>query len=106
MALCESLEYEISTALLQRGVFDTALTMIEILDTHDHPFELALPDHRTPLHYACLHGRVDVARRLITNSQCSIESKDVQGCTPLHTAAQYGQVETLKYLLHMQAVQS
>ena len=98
MALDGNLQYIISTAL-QVGDFDTALLWLEALSS-DQISELTLPDQSTPLHYACQHGRVDVARRLITNCQCSIESKDVQGCTPLHTAAQYGQVETLKYLLH------
>ena len=68
--------------------------------SYEKTLELSFPDKRTPLHYACQHGRVDVAERLITNHLCSIESKDVQGCTPLHIAAQYGHVETLKYLLH------
>ena len=98
MALDENLQHIISTAL-QVGDFDTALIWLETFSS-DQISELTLPDKWTPLHYACQHGRVDVAQRLITNCQCSIESKDVQGCTPLHTAAQYGQVETLKYLLH------
>ena len=95
MAFDRNLQYIISTAL-QVGDFDTALPWLEAFSID----QITLPDQHTPLYYACQHGRVDVARRLITNCQCSIESKDVQGCTPLHTAAQYGQVETLKYLLH------
>ena len=98
MALDSNLQYIISTAL-QVGDFDTALPWLETFST-DQISQLVFSDQRTPLHYACQHGRVDVAQQLITNCQCSIESKDVQGCTPLHTAAQYGQVETLKYLLH------
>ena len=98
MTLDRNLHYIIFTAL-QVGDFDTALPWLEAFSS-DQISELTLPDQRTPLHYACQHGRVDVVQRLITNCQCSIESKDVQGCTPLHTAAQYGQVETLKYLLH------
>ena len=98
MALDRNLQYIISTAS-RVGDFDTALPWLEALN-NDQIVELILPDHCTPLHYACQHGRIDVAQRLITNCQYSIESKDVQGCTPLHTAAQYGQVETLKYLLH------
>ena len=68
--------------------------------TSDQLSELTLPDTSTPLHYACRHGRVDVAQQLITHCKYSIESKDGKGRTPLHTAAQYGQVSTLKYLLH------
>ena len=97
MEVDKNLQYIVSTAL-QVGNYDTALFWLESLN-RDHVSGLILPDQRTPLHYACQHGRVDVAQRLITNCRCSIESKDVQGCTPLHTAAQYGQVETLKFLL-------
>ena len=99
MEFDKNLQHIISTAL-QEGDFDVALLWLESIGG-EQITKLILPDQRTPLHYACQHGRVDVAQRLITNCQCSIESKDVQGCTPLHTAAQYGQVETLKYLLQM-----
>ena len=88
----------ISTAL-ESGDFHTALPLLENM-TSDQLSELTLPDKCTPLHYACRHGRVDVAQQLITQCKYSIESKDGKGCTPLHTAAQYGQVSTLKYLLH------
>ena len=43
---------------------------------------------------------LQMAERLITNCKYSIESKDAQGRTPLHTAAQHGQAETLRSLLH------
>ena len=88
----------ISTAL-ESGDFHTALPLLENM-TSDQLSELTLPDKCTPLHYACRHGRVDVAQQLITHCKYSIESKDGKGCTPLHTAAQYGQVSTLKYLLN------
>ena len=88
----------ISTAL-ESGDFRTALPLLENM-TNNQLSELTLPDKCTPLHYACRHGRVDVAQQLITHCKYSIESKDVKGRTPLHTAAQYGQVSTLKYLLH------
>ena len=88
----------ISTAL-ESGDFHNALHLLENM-TSDQLLELTLPDKCTPLHYACQHGRVDIAQQLITHCKYSIESKDVKGCTPLHTAAQYGQVRTLKYLLN------
>ena len=92
-----TIKQEISTAL-QLGDFDTALPFIESM-TGSQLLELTLPYQCTPLHYACQHGRIDVAERLINNFKCSIESKDAQGRTPLHTAAQHDQVEILKLLL-------
>ena len=95
-----NMEHKISTAL-ETGDFHTALPLLENM-TSDQLSELTctLPDMCTPLHYACRHGRVDIAQQLITHCKYSIESKDGKGRTPLHTAAQYGQVSTLKYLLH------
>ena len=87
------------STLLESSDFHTALPLLENM-TSDQLSQLTLPDKCTPLHYACRHGRVDVAQQLITHCKYSIESKDGKGHTPLHTAAQYGQVSTLKYLLH------
>ena len=84
---------------LESGDFHTALPLLENM-TSDQLSQLTLPDKCTPLHYACRHGSVDVAQQLITHCKYSIENKDGKGRTPLHTAAQYGQVSTLKYLLH------
>ena len=84
---------------LESGDFHTALPLLENM-TSDQLSELTLPDKCTPLHYACRHGRVDVVQQLITHCKYSIESKDGKGYTSLHTAAQYGQVSTFKYLLH------
>ena len=94
-----ALDRDSQCAALHVEDFDIALPWLEAF-SGKQVSELTLPDQRTLLHYACQHGRVDIAQQLITKWKCSIESKDVQGCTPLHTAAQYGQVETLKYLLH------
>ena len=84
---------------LESGDFHTALPLLENM-TSDLLSELTLPDKCTPLHYACRHGRVDIAQQLITHCKYSIESKDGKGRTPLHTAAQYGQVSTFNVLLH------
>ena len=86
--------------LLKAGDFNTALLVLKGL-SQEQIMKLILPIKRTPLHYACQHGRVDVAEELITNFKCSIESKDENGCTPLHIAAQYGQLDALKYMLHL-----
>ena len=93
------MEVNLLITALESGDFHTALPLLENM-TSDQLSQLTLPDKCTPLHYACRHGRVDVAQQLITHCKYSIESKDGKGRTPLHTAAQYGQVSTLKYLLH------
>ena len=93
------MEVNLLIAALESGDFHTALPLLENM-TSDQLSQLTLPDKCTPLHYACRHGRVDVAQQLITHCKYSIESKDGKGHTPLHTAAQYGQVSTLEYLLN------
>ena len=69
------------------------LAVLPLIENMNQLSELTLPE-------ACRSGRVDIAQQLITHCKHSIESKDGKGRTPLHTAAQYGQVSTLKYLLH------
>ena len=93
-------EKETISDLLGKGDFNTALLILKGL-SQEQLSKLTLKIKRTPLHYACQHGRIEVAEELITNFQCSIESKDENGCTPLHIAAQYGQLDALKYMLHL-----
>ena len=77
-----------------------ALLVIESV-TDEQQSDFVLPNQRTPLHYACRFGRVDVVKHLITNLKYRIEGKDGNGYTSLHTAAQFGQLRTMKYLLGM-----
>ena len=93
-------EKETISDLLEKGDFNTVLLILRGL-SQEQLSKLILPIKRTPLHYACQHGRVDVAEELITNFKFSIESKDENGCTPLHIATQYGQLDALKYMLHL-----
>ena len=72
------------TTSLASGDFATAMPLLESL-SREQLSELTLPDERTPLHYACQHGRVDIASQLITDYKYSIESKNCQGMhTPTH----------------------
>ena len=90
---------EVSKALSSGNDFATVLSLIEGLNKKDlDQLTACLPNQRSPLHYACQHGRVDIAHKLITKFKYSTRSRDKKGCTPLHTAAEYGQLDTLKYL--------
>ena len=82
---------------LESGDFATALPYIEGLSSAELS-ALALPDRRTPLHYACQHGRIDVAQQFI--AKYKIDRWDARHYTPLNTAVQYGQLDMVKYLLH------
>ena len=82
------------STVLESGDFRTAMPLLESM-TDDQLSHLVLP-----LHYACRHGGIAVAESLIDSCKCNIEGKDTDGRTPLHIAAQYGQAEMLKVLLH------
>ena len=93
----ESTQSDIST-ILDSGNFDRVMKLLEGM-TSEQLSKLSLPGKRTPLHYACQHGRVDIAQQLITDYKYSLESRDADGCTPLHIAAQFGQTEVIKHAL-------
>lgn len=90
---------EISSSL-ESGDFTTAMSLLESLSS-EQLSKLSLPDKRSPLHYACQHGRVIIAEHLITKYGYSIGEKDKEGYTPLHIAAQYGHENVIKSLLDM-----
>ena len=85
---------------LEIGDFATAMPLIDNIGSKTSS-ALTLPDDRTPLHYACQHGRIDIAKKFIADYKYSIESKDARGCTPLYIAAKFGQTRLLKYLTEM-----
>jgi ankyrin repeat protein len=82
---------------LESGDFTTAMSLLDEANVRAET-----PDKRTPLHYACQHNREDLIPELITKYNYSIEDKDMEGITPLHTAARYGHFELFKYLLMME----
>jgi ankyrin repeat protein len=53
---------------------------------------------RTPLHYAALEGKLDEAKRLLTEG-ADPSARDDNGWTPLHFAAQSWQMEMASLLL-------
>lgn len=71
---------------LENGDFETALQLIP----RDGSCITLSPNKFTPLHYACQHGRADMVKILITKYNYSSECRSLNGQTPLHTAAKYG----------------
>ena len=55
---------------------------------------------RGVLHMACANGILDIARYLIETRATPVDSRDIEGNTPLHRASFRGQsVELIQYLL-------
>ena len=55
---------------------------------------------KTPLHYSCRHGWLDVTRKLVESYRCDPESGDWRyGITPLHEAFYAGHVHIVRYLV-------
>lgn len=53
---------------------------------------------QTPLHWAAMHGQVDIAFNLILKG-ANIHATDFHGETPLHWAARFGQIEIVNLLI-------
>lgn len=53
----------------------------------------------TPLHYAAIAGNTEAAKMLVRKKPELVHKTGKYGYTPLHRAAQYGQKETVSYLL-------
>ena len=73
--------------------------------SQDDLVKLVLPNKRTPLHYASQHGQIKVGEKLITDFHNVLEGKDEEGCTSLHIAAQYGQIEMIRFFLNVIFIQ-
>ena len=54
---------------------------------------------RIPLHYACMHGRLDMIKPLILAAPDSRNAKDLDNFTPLIHAIVHSQTETVKLIL-------
>eukprot|EP00941_MAST-03F_sp_MAST-3F-sp1_P003318 g3318.t1 len=55
--------------------------------------------NRSLLHWACIGGRLSLARYLITECHLSTETRDIAKCTPLLCAIQGCHLKLVKYLL-------
>ena len=55
-------------------------------------------EQRTPLHLSCLAGHIEVCRKLLQVDSRKIDSRDIGGRTPLHSAAFNVIIKFFKYL--------
>jgi hypothetical protein len=51
----------------------------------------------TALHWACIHGYIDVVLLLLNYDNVDLCSKDRRGNEPIHYAAQYGHMESYSF---------
>jgi ankyrin repeat protein len=72
--------------------------VIEILENDPGQLNRTDSNGRTPLHYACLFGKNDVAQLLIKKG-ADIDPRDENQTTPLHIVAATGNLELVKILL-------
>jgi ankyrin repeat protein len=72
--------------------------VITILRGHLAPVDTEDEEQRTPMHFACLNGSVEVAR-LLVNMGASVRAKDSESMTPLLYACNSGSLKLVKYLV-------
>lgn len=81
---------------LMMAAIDGDLALVKLLVTKHK----AMVDHIgwTPLHYACTKGQLEVAQFLIANG-ASVDSRSLNGTTPLMMAVQSDNEQLIKFLL-------
>ena len=82
-----------------RGVH---LAVVEILLSGQDSSTACNKHSKSLIHYSCRHGWLDVARSLVEQYHCDLESRDLYGDTPLHEACRVGHVDTVRYLVSEQ----
>ena len=58
---------------------------------------------RIPLHYACMHGRVEVVQDLVTAAAETVDARDLDNFTPLIHGVVHDQAETVQAMLELGA---
>ena len=70
---------------------------------NDESIISGVEEKQSPLHYACSWGKIGVVRYIVEKYPRAVyfkASKDAKCCTSLHVAAESGNVECMKVLLH------
>ena len=81
-------------------VSDNNIAIVKkILDADSTLVNYADQEKRTPLHFACDRGLLDIAKLLIEKYSANVNAKDGDDQTPLHYAVLCEEVELVKLLL-------
>ena len=72
----------------------------ELLQSGEYSVNCSDSNGRTPLHYACAKGHLDVVKVLISDFNADILFKDINGCIPLMNAAFNGWEHVVLTLLN------
>eukprot|EP00435_Cladocopium_sp_Y103_P037965 s2676_g10.t1 len=79
------------------------LECVKLLLPYTDGLQLCRRDGRGPLHWACRHGRLDMARFLLQQHLGGAEQRAADGTTPLMLACFGGHTEVADYLLSARA---
>jgi ankyrin len=76
------------------------LILKHLVDNHSHELDLCAfnDDGVAPIHLACQNGTLTIIQYIIEHSPKSLDLPDVNGYTPLLTAAYYKHLQVIKYL--------
>ncbi|EEY66262.1 26S proteasome non-ATPase regulatory subunit, putative [Phytophthora infestans T30-4] len=75
------------------------VTKLHNLLESDYNLDVKDEDERTPLHWACATGRLDVAEFLLERAKTTVNVQDDAGWTPLMSAASAGHGDIVGLLL-------
>lgn len=81
------------------AVVEGDVAKLTLLLAQSVPLDKKDEDERTPLHWACAHGRTDVVEFLIESANARVNVQDDAGWTPLMSAVSAGHVDVVSVLL-------
>ena len=85
--------------LCKRGKLKELLTRAQLTESQEKLKQGFEPDLSQPIHYAAIHGDLEVVRELVESCDCDPVCQNVYGITPLHCASYCGQSNEVEYLL-------
>ena len=85
--------------LCKRGKLKELLARAQSTGSQENLKQGFEPDLSQPIHYAAIHGDLEVVRELVESCDCDPVCQNVYGITPLHCASYCGQSNEVEYLL-------